>query len=124
DLGLKTAAELPVSFFPGVAAPGWTWQVGASRLELLLSSRRVFTLDHQGSRGGDGRWETQGASARLPISERLIDDVRKLLDIPDQEEVDRGSVKVATSKANALTEIVLSLDWDLKFSGALAGRAR
>src|SRR5690606_33994230 len=24
----------------------------------------------------------------------------------------------------ALTEIVLSLDWDLKFSGALAGRAR
>lgn len=123
-LGLKTAAALPVSFYPGVAAPAWQWQVGKTRIEFLMSSRTVFALDHQGSRGGAGRWETQGAIARLPVSERLIQDIRKTLDLPDQEEVDRGSVKVKADKANALTEIVLSLDWDLKFSGALAGQAR
>src|SRR5690606_31223622 len=53
-----------------------------------------------------------------------IDDVRKLLDMPGDEAADRGGVKVAANDANASTEIVLSLDWNLKFSGALGGQAR
>src|SRR5690606_3974942 len=31
-LGLKTAAALPLSLFPGVAAPAWQWQVGKTRI--------------------------------------------------------------------------------------------
>src|SRR5690606_3967620 len=115
-LGVKSAGGVPVSYFPGVAAPGWAWQVGTGSIEFLLSSRSIFTVAHQGSRGGEGRWESQGAVARLPVSQRLIDDVRKLLDMPGDEAADRGGVKVAANDANASTGIVLSLDWNLKFS--------
>src|SRR3546814_3326679 len=88
-----------------------------------MSSRNVLTLQHQASRGGGGRWETQGAVERLTVSQRLIDDIQKLLDVPDQEKVDRGGVKLRNAQANAGTEIELALDWDLKFAGALEGQA-
>ncbi len=123
-LGLKAGAGVPISFFPGVAAPAWQWQVGRTRLDLLMSSRNVLTLDHEASRGGDGRWESQGAIARLAVSQRLIDDVKQALDLPDQEEVDRGSVKLKSDEGKAQTEIVLGMDWNLQFAGALAGQAR
>lgn len=123
QLGLKAGSEVAVSFFPGVAAPAWQWQVGRTQLEVLMSSRNVLTLQHQASRGGGGRWETQGAVERLTVSQRLIDDIQKLLDVPDQEKVDRGGVKLRNAQANAGTEIELALDWDLKFAGALEGQA-
>ncbi|NYT86920.1 translocation/assembly module TamB domain-containing protein [Pusillimonas harenae] len=123
NLGLKAEREVPVSFFPGVAAPAWQWQVGRTQLEVMMSSRNVLTLQHQGSRGGAGRWETQGSVERLSVSQRLIDDIQKLLEVPDQEKIDRGSVRLRNAKANAGTEIVLALDWDLKFAGALEGQA-
>ncbi|NYT59013.1 translocation/assembly module TamB domain-containing protein [Alcaligenaceae bacterium] len=123
NLGLKTGEQVPISFFPGVAAPAWQWQVGRTQLDVLMSARNVLTLQHQASRGGEGRWETQGAIERLQVSQRLIDDIQQLLDIPDQEEVDRGSVKLRKAQANAGTEIVLAADWNLRFAGALAGQA-
>ncbi|MCC2594774.1 translocation/assembly module TamB domain-containing protein [Pusillimonas sp. MFBS29] len=123
SLGLKAGEQVPISFFPGVLAPAWQWQVGSTRLELLMSSRNVLTLQHQASRGGEGRWETQGAIDRLQVSQRLIDDIQKLLEIPDQEKLDRGGVKLRNAKANAGTEIVLAADWNLRFAGALAGQA-
>src|SRR3546814_1466317 len=43
ELGLKTDSEVAVSFFPGVAAPAWQWQVGGTQLGLLMSSRNGLT---------------------------------------------------------------------------------
>ncbi|MGB3289639.1 MAG: translocation/assembly module TamB domain-containing protein [Burkholderiaceae bacterium] len=122
-LGLKTGAPTPVSFLPAAVAPAWQWQVGGTRIDLLLSSQRLFTLDHKASRGGAGRWETQGAIARLPISRRLVTDLRKKLDPAFREQEQRGGVKLKSDKGSDLTEIVLALDWKLAFAGALEGRA-
>ncbi|MFW7340503.1 translocation/assembly module TamB domain-containing protein [Pollutimonas sp. H1-120] len=122
-LGVKAAAPARIAFLPSATAPAWQWQVGDTRIDFLLSSRRVFTLDHKASRGGAGRWETQGAIARLPVSPRLIADLRKKLDPAFRDEEQRGGVKIKSDQGSDLTEIVLALDWKLAFSGALEGQA-
>ena len=122
-LGLHARTPTMVSFIPGAVAPAWQWQVGGTELDFLLSSKRVFTLAHQGSRGGAGRWETQGAIAQLAISPKLVRDVGKKLALDAGQEPERGGVKVSADRGNAVKEIVLALNWDLKFAGTLQGSA-
>lgn len=122
-LGVKTAAPARVAFLPSALAPAWQWQLGDTRIDFLLSSQRLFTLDHKTSRGGAGRWETQGAIARLPVSPRLITDLRKKLDPSFEDKEQRGGVKVKSDQGSKLAEVVLALDWNLAFAGALEGRA-
>lgn len=122
-LGVRTDAPMALSFLPGAVVPAWQWQVGSTRIDMLLSTRTLFTVDHEASRGGAGRWETKGAVARLPLSPALLDEVGKKLGLQTQELEDRGGVTVLADKAAAVTEIVLGVNWDLKFAGALAGTA-
>ena len=122
-LGVRSSTATSVSFLPGLAAPAWQWQVGGTQVEFLMSSRILFTLDHKGSRGGDGRWETQGAIAKLPVSTRLIADLRKKLNLETKEDVDRGSVKIKANKGEDKSEVVFGLNWNLKFAGTLEGQA-
>jgi translocation and assembly module TamB len=122
-LGVKAAAPARVAFLPSAIAPAWQWQVGDTRIDFLLSSRKLFSLDHKASRGVAGRWETQGAIARLPVSPRLIADLRKKFDPSFQAKEERGGVKIQSDKGSELAEIVLALDWNLAFAGALEGRA-
>lgn len=123
-LGIKSGKPMAVSFLPGVVAPAWQWQVGATELEFLLSSRPLFVLSHKGSRGGDKRWETQGAIGKLPVSARLIAELRKKFNVQSKKEDDRGGVKVKANKGDDRSEVVFGLDWNLKFAGALEGQAR
>ena len=123
SLGLKTGAEIPISFFPSVQAPDWQWQVGQTKLNVLMSSRPVLTLAHQASRGGAGRWETAGAIDRLNITQRLIDDIQKLIPASEEDKADRGGVKVSGAQSDAGVNMALALNWDMKFDGALAGQA-
>ncbi|HUH61020.1 MAG TPA: translocation/assembly module TamB domain-containing protein [Candidimonas sp.] len=122
-LGARTRAPMALSFLPAAVAPAWQWQVGATRIDMLMSSRALFTVDHVASRGGAGRWESKGAIARLPLSPALLDEVGKKLGLQTQEEEDRGGVTVLADKAAAVSEIVLGVNWDMKFAGALAGTA-
>ncbi len=122
-LGLHSDSVTALSFLPGQVAPAWQWQVGATQLDFLLNSRTLFTLNHQGSRGGPGRWETQGAIASLPVSASLVDQLRKKVDAQAKEEADRGGIKIKANQGDDKSEVVFALDWDLKFAGALAGRA-
>src|SRR3546814_291574 len=122
-LGVKVAAPTRISFVPSAAAPAWQWQVGDSHIDFLLSSKRLFTLDHQASRGGVGRWETQGAIARLPVSPQLIADLREKFDPAFEQKEHKGGVKTKGDQVSDLAQIVLALDWNLKFAGALEGRA-
>lgn len=122
-LGLRAGTATSVSFLPDAVAPAWQWQVGTTELALSMASRPLFVLAHQGSRGGAGRWETQGAIARLPISEQLIIDLRKKLDQSGVKKTDRGGVKVKANKGGALSEVVFGLNWNLRFAGTLEGEA-
>lgn len=123
DLGLKTAAPVQISFLPGVQPPLWQWQVGATTLQVLLSSQTLFTLDHRASRGGAGRWETEGGIARLPVSPRLVTQLREKFDPAFEQEEERGGVKLASDQGKDAFAIVLALAWDLKFAGTLTGTA-
>ncbi|RTZ40752.1 DUF490 domain-containing protein [Candidimonas sp. SYP-B2681] len=122
-LGVRTGAATDVSFLPEVAAPAWQWQVGRSEFQFLMSSQPLFSLSHQGSRGGPGRWETQGAIARLAISPKLISDLRRRLNLQDKEETDRGGVKIKANQGGGKSQIVLGMNWNWKFAGALEGHA-
>ncbi len=122
-LGLRVGAATDVSFLPGVAAPAWQWQVGRSELQFTMSSQQLFVLNHEGSRGGPGRWETQGAIAKLAISPRLISQLRKKLNVEDKEEKERGKVKIKANQGDDLSRIVLGMNWNLRFAGALEGQA-
>lgn len=122
-LGLRSGTATSISFLPGATAPAWQWQVGSTELEFLLSSRQLFALSHKGSRGGDKRWETQGAISKLAVSERLIADLRKKFDPQAKEEADRGGVKIKANKGDDNAEVVFGLNWNLRFAGALEGQA-
>jgi translocation and assembly module TamB len=122
-LGVRTGAPMALSFLPGAVPPAWQWRVGSTRIDMLLATRTLFTVDHEASRGGAGRWESKGAIARLPLSPALLDEVSKKLGVQTKEEEDRGGVTVLADKVAAVSEIVLGVNWDLKFAGALAGTA-
>ncbi len=123
--GMSVATRSPVELAvtPGAVAPAWQWQVGATSIEWLLPSRRGVVIDHKLSRGGAGRWETQGAIGQLAISRALVQELQKLFDLVPKEQVDRGRVKLKSDEDNDSKAIVLGADWDLKFAGVLEGRA-
>ncbi len=123
-LGLRLSGATAVSFLPDAVAPAWQWQVGATQLEVLMSSRRLFVLSHKGSRGGAGRWETQGAIGSLPISASLVAELRDKLGLQEKDVIDRGGVKTKGAKDRSVSELVLGLDWNLRFAGTLEGSAR
>ncbi|PLC49990.1 DUF490 domain-containing protein [Pollutimonas subterranea] len=122
-LGLHSDSTTIISFLPGQVAPAWQWQVGSTRVDVQMGARTLFTLSHKGSRGGPGRWETEGAIASLPVSAALVEELRKKLDVEAKEEADRGGITIKANKGDDKSEVVFALDWDLKFAGALEGRA-
>src|SRR3546814_6977480 len=80
-----------------------------------------YTTLFQASRGGVGRWETQGAIARLPVSPQLIADLREKFDPAFEQKEHKGGVKTKGDQVSDLAQIVLALDWNLTF--AEIGRA-
>src|SRR5690606_18637152 len=120
---LKSDSPTTVSFIPGAQAPAWQWEIGRSRIDLLMDSCPLVTLAHAGSRGGAGRWETQGAIDQLVVSERRIDALRKKLGMATEESEKQGGVKIRGQADKKDDEIALGLDWDFKFAGVLEGAA-
>ncbi|NYT35751.1 DUF490 domain-containing protein [Allopusillimonas soli] len=124
-MALRSRGAIPVSFVPGATAPAWQWQVGQGQIALMLDGRSLFVLDHTRSRGGGGRWETQGAVGKLVLSPSIIDTVRQKLGLAPAKSKDeeRGGVKVRNEKRPRTSEITLGLDWNLRFDGVLEGEA-
>lgn len=123
-VGLRAALEksLALEFLPQAAAPAWQWQIGAATIRVSLPSQTDFVIRHKGSRGGPGRWETQGAIDRLALSSDVVAVLRAELGFGAQDE-DSGGAKGARKKNRAAGEIVFDSNWDLKFAGALEGQA-
>ncbi len=123
-ISARLQGPVAISFVPGAAAPAWQWQVGAATVALQLPSKNGFSIQHLGSRGAPGRWETQGAIARIVLSRGDINELQQLFGVAPQKKTDRGRVKVQSRRSNETKEIVLGADWNLKFAGTLSGHAR
>ncbi|NYT66633.1 translocation/assembly module TamB domain-containing protein [Alcaligenaceae bacterium] len=122
-LGVVSETSVPFSFVPEALAPAWQWQLGKAELTASLAKRPVVTVNHQLSHGGAGRWETQGAIAKLAVSPSLIQDVQKTFNLQPAQKADRGGVKVRQPQTNDNLEIIFSADWKLLFDQSLQGKA-
>lgn len=122
--GVDLAREMSISFLPQAVAPQWQWQVSAANIALALPNRQSMTLNHLGSRGGAGRWETAGRIDNAVINRDLVRGIMGAIDPEALKRDDREQGRVNKLSPNAAREIALDASWDLKFAGALSGQAR
>lgn len=123
-LGLSLGAPVELSYFPGVAAPQWQWTVGPTELGFSVNQRPILGLRHALSRGGAGRWETQGDIDRIVVSPATLQQFGADFDIAALKKDSRGGVKVRGARSADDWEMVLGLDWALSFDGAHQGKLR
>lgn len=123
-LGVQLGAPLDLTYAPGAVAPTWQWTAGATQIALNVDGRHLVSLRHGGSRGGGGRWETEGRIERLPVSPQVLRQIGKDFDIPALNPQERGGVKVRGARAADDWELVFGLDWNLRYDGAHAGDLR
>lgn len=123
--GLDLRQPLAIAFLPAAAAPQWQWQLGGSTVVASLPGKRSITLEHGGSRGGAGRWQTAGRIDNLVISPPLIRDLQRALGQQTAEEQakSRGGVKMS-QESKLDRSFALDASWNLQFAGTLAGSAR
>ncbi|HTK02120.1 MAG TPA: translocation/assembly module TamB domain-containing protein [Bordetella sp.] len=128
--GFDVASRRPVTvaYLPGADAPLWQWQVGPARIELGLPGDDHIVLDHSGSRGGPGRWETAGRMDELVLTPAMVRRIRRALD-PEQAAQAASAAQVRQARVNARVpasqrRITLDVSWDLRYAGALTGKAR
>ncbi|AOB29752.1 hypothetical protein AKI39_02205 [Bordetella sp. H567] len=127
NAGFELASSRPgaVAYLPRADAPLWQWQVGPARVELALPGGDRVVLDHSGSRGGSGRWETAGRMDNLVLTPAMVRRIRRALDL----EAAARQGQTAPSRVNARVpasqrRIALDVSWDLRYAGALTGKAR
>jgi translocation and assembly module TamB len=122
---LVSARPVKVAWLPHATAPRWQWDVGPARIELGLPGGDRVVLDHAGSRGGPGRWETAGRMDNLVLTPAIVRQVIRALD-PDAaaQGAQRRDTRVNTRVPASQRRIALDVSWDLRYAGALAGRAR
>ncbi|ARP89176.1 hypothetical protein CAL14_01745 [Bordetella genomosp. 9] len=124
--GFDVAVPRPVAvtWLPHAPAPLWQWQLGAARVELELPGGDRVVLDHGGSRGGPGRWETAGRIDNLVLTPALVRRVRRAIDPEAAADASARADRVNGRLPASQRRIALELSWDLRYAGALSGRAR
>jgi len=126
DLHVQILAPFALTWQP--QSSDWAWMVGATPLRVSFKQDALFTLDHQQSRFGAGRWETRGGIAQLHVTDARIASVRQAVARLCQ------SCGVAQSAANPPAQggvthdvsrmgndMQVSTHWDLRFGDALEG---
>jgi len=104
-LGMSLESPISLSFVPGARAPQWQWEVGAGAIALRLPGGQSGKLTHEGSRGGEGRWESRGRAEGLAWAPEILLEALGGKPIPPERIV------------------VLDADWDMRFAGSLQGTA-
>ncbi|MDX3906565.1 MAG: translocation/assembly module TamB domain-containing protein [Pigmentiphaga sp.] len=105
SLGISLQAPVTLSYVPGLRAPQWQWEVGPTEIALQLPGGQRGKLIHDGSRGGDGRWESRGRAEGLAWAPDILLETLAGKPVPPDRMV------------------VLDADWDLRFAGSLQGSA-
>ncbi|MVW78002.1 translocation/assembly module TamB domain-containing protein [Bordetella sp. 02P26C-1] len=111
-----------LAFLPDAQTPQWQWEVAATQLTLTLPNKQRAVIAHQGSRGGQGRWQTAGRADNLEINSAMLREIMRALD-PAAAEAQRQN-RVNARGSQASRRIALDAAWDLQFAGALSGTAR
>lgn len=115
---------LALALAPAAVAPAWQWQVGAAEIQAIFPDKQRLVLQHQASRGGQGRWETAGRADNFEIRASMLRQIMAGLDPAGAERAARDSRRVNAFTAEGQRRIALDLAWDLKFASALSGRLR
>ncbi|QII83773.1 hypothetical protein G3T20_03080 [Bordetella hinzii] len=110
-----------LAYMPGAAAPAWQWQVGAAEIQARFPDKQRLSLSHGGSRGGPGRWETAGRAENFELRASML---RQLMAALGQENKENPGGRVNAMVSDEQRRIALDVSWDLKYAGALSGRAR
>ncbi|HLU00107.1 MAG TPA: translocation/assembly module TamB domain-containing protein [Burkholderiaceae bacterium] len=121
-LGLSLGSPVELGYFPAVQAPQWQWTVGPAELAFSVHKRTMLNLRHIGSRGGAGRWETEGSIARFIVSPAALEQFGADFNIEALQRNEKGGVKVKGARSADDWELAFGLDWQLRFSGAHEGR--
>lgn len=79
-IALSVPRPVDAQFLPAAQAPLWQWRAGAASLALTLPGKHAVQIEHGGSRGGPGRWETAGRIDNLVVTGELVRDIRRLAD--------------------------------------------
>ena len=124
---VNTARPVSVAFAPDAVAPAWQWQVGPTNIGVGLPGGENVSIQHQGSRGAPGRWETAGRLDNLLITPALVRDIRRAQD-PSEAAAALARAKQRPQRVNsgvaaAQRRIALDAVWNLRFAGSLAGKA-
>jgi len=123
DTQIVVAQPVALTWLPQAQAPAWPWQIGAGEATVKLPGEHTITITHQGSRAGPGRWESTGAIKEFLFSRPLVREVRKLID-PNFQPAPIQARGSSASNPPVRRGIGLNVTWDLRFNGALAGKAR
>ncbi|QGF12373.1 translocation/assembly module TamB domain-containing protein [Bordetella holmesii] len=118
---LAVPGMLSLAYQPEAAAPAWQWQVGAADLQATFPDKQRLSLSHAGSRGGAGRWETAGRADNFELRATML---RQLMTALGQENKNAQANRVNAVISDEQRRIALDFSWDLKYAGALSGRAR
>ncbi len=97
------------------------WQVGQADLGLALDGESLLSVHHQASAGGPGRWETRGRIDPLTVTPERITRLQAWL---GRAAARQGGVRTQLSEQARRSRLDASLDWNLKFDGALSGDIR
>lgn len=116
--------NVTLAYAPSAVSPAWQWQVGAAQLRATFPDRETLDLQHGGSRGGAGRWETAGRADNLVLRATMLRQILMAIDPEGTERAERESNRVNAVTADGQRRIALDLSWDLKYAGALGGRVR
>ncbi len=110
-----------LAYLPQAQAPAWQWQVGAADIQASFPDKQRLSLSHGGSRGGPGRWETAGRAENFELRAAML---RQLMTALGQENKQNPGGRVNAMVSDEQRRIALDFSWDLKYAGALSGRAR
>lgn len=123
-LGVTLGAPVELGFVPAAMPPQWQWTVGPTEIGLSVNGRRMVSARHAGSRGGAGRWETEGRVERFIVSPQVLQQIGADFDIAALKRDERGGVKVRGARAADDWELAFALDWNLRFDGVPQGNVQ
>lgn len=126
-LQVDLSGSVPVLLAPMATGEQPLWSVGAGGLALSFHDKTLLEVQHGASSGSaSGQFKTTGEIAEISLNQRLIRDLRPLLDQLGARRDNgrrpwRGRVKVEGEGRRATSDLALAAQWDLTFYRTLSG---
>ncbi|WP_066457199.1 translocation/assembly module TamB domain-containing protein [Castellaniella caeni] len=119
--GIPLALGPAPAISPAAAPRPWRWQVGKAVLDVLLDGQSLLQIQHQGSEGQAGQWQSKGRIDPLVVTPQRITDLQAWL---GRGGAQAGGVHTALSEQARRSQLRLRLDWALAFAKTLSGDVR